>query len=111
MTGPDATADTARIDAAFDRVLAAEAAAKDGVAACRRAAADLIAAAQARARSIAEHTDQRMRLAHARADAGVARAVPVWSAPPPPAAAVPAGLDEAVETLIDELLGLPATRP
>jgi hypothetical protein len=49
-----------RVDAAFNRVLAAEAAARESVAACREEAERLLDEADARARRIAEHADRRI---------------------------------------------------
>lgn len=49
-----------RIDAAFNRVLAAEAAARESVAACREEAERLLDEADTRARRITAHVDKRI---------------------------------------------------
>jgi GAF domain-containing protein len=108
--------DTDRIDAAFNRVLAAEAQARAQVEACRHQAAALIAAAEQQARSIVERTDQRIRLAHTIADARVAhalRALLPEGAPATQDAAqeIASGLDAAIEILVDEALGRPTRGP
>jgi vacuolar-type H+-ATPase subunit H len=64
-----------RVDAAFNRVLAAEAQARDQVEECRRQAAVILAAAEERARHIVNRADRRIRRAHRIADASVERAL------------------------------------
>jgi len=108
--------DTDRIDAAFNRVLAAEAQARAQVEVCRHQAATRIAAAEAQARSIVERTDRRMRLAHTIADARVAHALRTLLPEGAPAAQdadqeTAPGLDAAIELLIDEALGRPTQAP
>ena len=63
------------VDAAFNRVLAAEARAREEVEACRAEAARLLAAAEDRSRRITGRADRRVRRAHRIADAGVERAL------------------------------------
>lgn len=113
MGKQDRDGDRDRIDAAFNRVLAAEAQARLHLEACRQEAAALIAAAEARARAIRERTDRHLGRAHRTADAGVARAraalLPDPAPPDPPdgVAAPDAGLDRAIAALVDEILGPP----
>jgi multidrug resistance efflux pump len=102
-----------RIDAAFNRVLAAEAQARERLDQCRIEAADLVAAAESRARTIEERTDQLVRRAHGVADAGVARRLhelltntPAQS-PEDPSPAPPDTLDWAIAILAHEILGAP----
>ena len=122
MNRPADAIDADRTDNAFNRVLAAEAQARERVAACRQEAAALICAAEERARSIAQRTDGRVRRAHDIADAAMARTlgapdtspahIPEDLPPaPPPAetdALIPiALLDQALDTLINEVLAAP----
>lgn len=103
---------TQRIDAAFDRVLAAQARAREQVARCREEAAGLIARARERARAIAARADLRVRRAHGIADAQVARALGAIAAEGEAQGACaaeqvpPQGLDLAIARLADEILGL-----
>ena len=108
--------DTDRIDAAFNRVLAAEAQARAQVEACRHQAAALIAAAEEQARSIVERMDRRLRLVHTIADARVAQALHALLPADAPAAQdadqeTAPGLDAAIEILVDEALSRPARAP
>lgn len=64
-----------RVDAAFNRILAAEARAREEVEACRAEAARLLASAEDRSRRITSRADRRVRRAHRIADAGVERAL------------------------------------
>jgi hypothetical protein len=64
-----------RADAAFNRVLAAEARAREQVEECRRQAGAILAAAEELARHITNRADRRVRRAHRIADAGVERAL------------------------------------
>ncbi|KAA6184955.1 hypothetical protein F2Q65_10470 [Thiohalocapsa marina] len=63
------------VDVAFNRVLAAEQAAREAVASCRQAAADRIARAEQDVRAIGARADARIRRAHAVADRGIACAL------------------------------------
>lgn len=101
--------DSDRVDAAFNRVLAAEAEARQRVEECRRETSTILAAAEARARRITRRTDQRVQLAHRLADAQVAQALSGLLAED--AAKVPTDLDadmgpldRAIATLADEIL-------
>lgn len=102
-----------RIDAAFNRALAAEAQARERLDQCRKEAANLVAAAESRARGIAERADRRVRRAHGIADAGVARclhellASALASTPEDPTPTLPKKLDRAIVLLADEILGVP----
>jgi cell division septum initiation protein DivIVA len=102
--------DSDRVDAAFNRVLAAEAKAREAVEECRQAATAVLAAAEEHARRIASRADRRVRLAHRIADAQVARALSDLLTPTPtePAAGLDAEtlarLDRAIAALADEIL-------
>lgn len=116
MAKPIKTSDTDRIDAAFNRALSAEAQARAQVEACRHQAAALIAAAEEQARSIVERTDRRLRLVHTIADQRVAQALRALLLEHAPATQgadreTSPGLDAAIETLVDEALGLPPRAP
>lgn len=88
-----------RIDAAFNRVLAAEARAREQVEDCRKQAAAILTAAEEQARRITSRTDRRVRRAHRIADAGVERALSELLAPA--AAAEPGGLADEAQTRLD----------
>lgn len=99
-----------RVDAAFNRVLAAEARVREQVEACRGQAAAILAAAEEQLRRIRDRTDERVRRAHRIADEGVERALGELRA----ASAHPecealsadtlARLERAVQTLVEEIL-------
>lgn len=99
-----------RVDAVFNRVLAAEAQAREQVEGCRAQAAALLAAAEERARRIVRRADRRLRRAHAIADTGVARALAdlkAAGAEGEPEAApeeMLARLDQAIEALVSEII-------
>ncbi len=99
-----------RVDAAFNRVLDAEAAARDWLAACRREALALIADAEERARRIGERAEARMVAVHDIADAGVARAVAQMLADDTelerdrPDAQTQVRLEQAIVALVEEML-------
>ncbi len=103
-----------RVDQAFNRVLASEAAAREVVEGCRQEATAILAAAEERARRLAKETDRRVRLAHRIADAQVERALSVLlrSVPADTAEDLSAqslsSLERAIATLADEILGVPA---
>jgi vacuolar-type H+-ATPase subunit H len=106
-----------RIDAAFNRVLAAEAAARERVEVCRVEAERLVAEAEARARRIASRTDDRVLAVQGLAEAGLRRALAelpgiVSDTPGPDLDPLTdARLDEALEALADEMIGVgPASR-
>jgi cell division septum initiation protein DivIVA len=67
--------DVERIDAAFNRVLAAEAAARERVEACRGEAERLVARAEERARRIASRADDRVLAVQRLAETGLRRAL------------------------------------
>lgn len=102
-----------RTDAAFNRVLAAEAQARERLERCRQAAADLVAAAESQARAIAERTDRRVRRAHEISDTGVALCLRELLArgsansPEDLSPSLTDGLDWAIARLADEILGTP----
>jgi len=63
------------VDAAFNRVLAAEAQARAAIERCRQQAAGRVAAAEREARAIARRAERRIQAAHRIADRGIARAL------------------------------------
>ena len=65
----------AGVDAAFNRVLAAEAQARAAIERCRQQAAGRVAAAEREARAIARRAERRIQAAHRIADRGIARAL------------------------------------
>lgn len=69
----DQRANGRAVDAAFNRVLGAEAEARQAVAACRDAANARITAAEGETRGIAERAERRIRAAHRIADRGIQR--------------------------------------
>lgn len=99
------------VDAAINRVLAAEARAREAVEACRVRAAAIVAEAEERAQQVAARADTRVRLAHRLADASVERALKQLLARG--SAAIDArsdtgaggGLEAAVAALADEITG------
>jgi hypothetical protein len=99
-----------RVDAAFNRVLAAEAKAREEVEACRRQAAAILAGSQARADQITSRAEHRILRAHRIADAGVQRALAALltaglePAPEDPTAEDLARLDRVLEALVEEIL-------
>lgn len=111
MTKQPPAQDADRVDAAFNRVLAAEAQARERVEDCRREAAAIVSAAALRARAISDAADRRMGLVHRIADRGVERAVAELlgeartRALDQRVAADPERLDRLVEVLADEILG------
>jgi len=102
--------DSDRVDAAFNRVLAAEAKAREAVEECRQEAAAVLAAAEEHARRIASRADHRLLRAHRIADAQVARALSDLLTPTPTEpkadldAETLANLDRAIAALADEIL-------
>ena len=114
MSKQPSVKDADRLDAAFNRVLAAEAAARGRVEDCRREAAGIVSIATLRARAISEVTDRRMVLAGRIADRGVADAMAQLNgeararALERAVAADPGRLDRVVEALVDEILGVAA---
>ena len=99
-----------RIDAAFNRVLAAETQAREQIEACRMQATALLAAAEERARRIVMRADRRLRRAHGVADAGVARALSELKAagdgtePEEAPEEMLARLDQAIDALVSEII-------
>jgi vacuolar-type H+-ATPase subunit H len=99
MTHQPFDVDVEQIDSAFNRVLAAEAAAREGVERCRGEAERLVAAAEQRARRIANRTDERILAVQRIADMGLERALSDL------AAAASAGEGEVMDSEIDGRLG------
>lgn len=101
-----------RIDAAFNRVLAAETAARERVEACRGEAERLVSRAEERARRIASRADDRVLAVQRLAEAGLRRALA--ELPGVPSETPGAELDlltntrliRAVEALADEMIGV-----
>jgi hypothetical protein len=100
-----------RIDAAFNRVLAAEAQARARVARCREEADRLAAAAEERAHRISSRADDRILLVQRRADAALTRAldeIPQIPTEHPTVVTDPAALERlerAVEHMANEMIG------
>jgi hypothetical protein len=97
------------MDAAFNRVLAAEAGARTAVERCREQAAAQVAAAEREARAIAARAERRIRAAHRIADRGIERALAELAASGPADDADPGPQAVAVEALAaalaDEMIG------
>jgi hypothetical protein len=108
--------DTAAIDQAINRILAAERDARAGVAQCAAEAEASLAAAQARAERVRVRTEQRVQLVHRIADrcldlvlADLA-AIPIdpdedGAATPVPTGPPDVAMDEAIARLLDEMVG------
>ena len=115
MHGKESDDDQGLVDAAFNRVLEAEAQARLRVEDCRRQAAARINAAAERARRVEQRTEARLLITHRRVDASVARALHALAVPGTGAdAADPAAearLDRLVAVLADEIIGLGASAP
>lgn len=100
-----------RVDRAFNRVLAAEAAAREQVETCKQEAAKIVSDAGQRARAISDATDRRMGVVHRIADRGVGQAVARLLEEAGggdrdgSALSDTARLDRVVEALADEILG------
>lgn len=99
-------------DTAIERILEAEQEAREAVEACRRRADELVDQGLVGARRIADRADERIGLVHARADAGIERALARIEQELETLAEQPAvddadwrRLDEAVDALVRELLG------
>lgn len=111
MSKESSDGDVERIDAAFNRVLAAEAAARERVDACRGEAEGLVARAEGRARRIASRADDRVLAVQRLAEAGLRRALAELAGVPsvtPGAELDPltnAPLIRAIEALADEMIG------
>ncbi len=99
-----------RVDAAFNRVLTAEAQAREQVEDCRKQAAAILVAAEEQARRIASRTDRRVRRAHRSADTGVERALAdllatgVEAGPADLEGDALVRLDRAIDALVAEIL-------
>ncbi|WP_296809425.1 hypothetical protein [Thiocapsa sp.] len=107
-------ADLERIDAAFNRALAAEASARESVAACRIQADRLLADAEDHARRLVERTDRRLlsvqriadtSLQHALSDLLDRAAEPLGDGLD---ASADARLNAAIAALADEMIGAAA---
>jgi len=97
-------------DRAFNRVLDAEARARERIEECRCEAAALVERAEARARRIEERSEARLLLIHRLTDASVERELQSLHTEAEQAedgldGLAMAGLDQAVERLVDEILG------
>ena len=96
-------------DAAINRVLEAERAAKREVAACRREALLILREARARSRALADRTDRRINRVHALSDAAIQRSLAsiaieegAFSDTPRMTEALSQRLDTAIDGLIEE---------
>lgn len=104
--------EAARADRAFNRVLAMEESVRTRIEACRDAAAAVIKEAEERARCVHERAETRLLRAHRLADASVERALDSLRLSEPtaldeePGAAALARLEQAIETLADDLIAL-----
>jgi hypothetical protein len=104
-------ADLERIDAAFNRALAAEAAARESVSACRIEADRLLADAEDHARRLVERTDRRLLAVQRIADTSLQHALSeLLNRVAEPLgegldAADDARLDAAIGALADEMIG------
>lgn len=100
-----------QVDAAFNRVLAAEARVRAQVEECRQQAAAVMAAAEERQRRIRSRADASMLRARRIADRGVElalaelRAAGAQTQPDEPSADTLSRLDRAIGVLLDEVLG------
>jgi vacuolar-type H+-ATPase subunit H len=99
-------------DTAIERILEAEQDARQAVETCQRQADGLLDEGLARARRVTDRADERIGLIHARADAGIDRALARLEEQLETLAGRPAvdeadwqRLDGAVEALIRELVG------
>jgi len=104
----------ARVDAAFNRVLALEAEARGQVDGAREAAAQRIAQAEAEVRAIGVRADRRVQLAHRIADGWVAKALASLHDQAPSDETVepdPRRLQGAIDALVDEMLGVTKGEP
>ncbi|AGA91015.1 hypothetical protein Thimo_2270 [Thioflavicoccus mobilis 8321] len=110
---------TATIDQAINRILAAEREGRADVARCAAEAEGILADAQARAERIRERTEARVQLVHRIADRCLEKVLgELHSLPPEPdegtaplaaASDVPDEvMDDAVARLVDELIGPPS---
>lgn len=103
--------DLERIDAAFNRALAAEASARESVAACRVEADRLLADAEDHARRLVQRTDRRLLAVQRIADASLQRALSkLLDRVAEPLGdgldtAADARLNAAIDTLADEMIG------
>lgn len=100
-------------DRALNRVLDAEARARERIEDCRREAAALVEGAEARARRIEDRSEARLLLIHRLADASVERELQSLHVATERTedgldAQALARLDQAIERLVDEILGLDA---
>lgn len=103
-------AESAAVDAAINRVLAAEEESRAAVERCAEQAAEIVAAAQAQADRIEQRTEERVRRAHRIADQrleGVWRELAAENGNDDEALELPSAeeLDRAIALLIDEMVG------
>lgn len=114
MAKPTPEISEARVDAAFNRVLALEAEARGQVDGAREAAAQRIADAEAEVRAIGLRADRRVQLAHRIADGWVAKALASLHDQAPTdesAEPDPLRLQAAIDTLVDEMLTVSMGEP
>lgn len=111
MTPPKGSNQSTAADAAINRVLAAEQAARQEVARCRRQALGILRQARSRARSVEERADRRINRIHALSDAAIHRALAdisiesqMLSVPPELTPELAQRLDSAIDRLIREIL-------
>jgi len=105
-------ADNAAVDAAINRVLAAELESRVAVERCAEEAAEIVAAAQAQADRIEQRTEARVLRAHRIADRrleSVLRGLAAENPDDDEAVELPAAerIDQAVALLVDEMVGPP----
>jgi hypothetical protein len=91
------------IDAAFNRVLAAEAEARGALARCRQEAADRVRAAEGEARAIARRAERRIQAANRIADHGIERGLVGLAAAAPRDTDGPGPEPERVSALVASL--------
>jgi vacuolar-type H+-ATPase subunit H len=111
MTNQQVPAGDNGADAAIDRVLNAEAAARDGINGCRRQALAILREARSRARAVSQRADRRIGHVRRLSDAALktrldamAEQSRALSDPPRLTAELESRLDEAIERLIGEIL-------
>lgn len=107
---PATEADNQAVDAAINRVLLRERAAREAIAECQRRAEAILAAARAQARAVERRGEARETLLHARSDRRVEDQVSaLLRQAPAPADALTAEqrarLERAIQMLCDEMVG------
>jgi vacuolar-type H+-ATPase subunit H len=111
MTNRQVPVDGSSADAAIDRVLDAEAAARGEINECRRQALAILREARSRARAISQRADRRIGQVRRLSDAAlksrldaIAEQSRALSDPPRLTAELESRLDEAIERMIGEIL-------